>query len=119
LNQISIPNVIKKLQSDWIEDTGVDKRYDKDTRECVLGDATIATIEPQNETRLDHIINSLRSKDNLISQRIQAFKERRATILNDVMKLNKEIDTRITNRISKRLYKTTCSKCDDNALTGE
>ncbi|MGC1930834.1 MAG: DUF4062 domain-containing protein, partial [Candidatus Nitrosopolaris sp.] len=81
LNQISIPNVIKQLQSDWIEDTGVDKRYEKDTHYYVLGNTIIATIEPQNETRLDQIINSLRSKDNLISQRIHAFKERRDTIL--------------------------------------
>lgn len=73
LNQISIPNVIKKLESDWIEDTGVDKRYDKGTREYVLGDAIIAIIEPQDETRLDNIIKRLRSKSNSISHHIQAF----------------------------------------------
>ena len=119
LNQISIPNVIKELQSDWIEDAGVDQRYENDTHYYVLGGGqTIATIEPQDETRFDDIINNLRSKDNLISRRIQAFKEHRVAILNDVMKLNKEIDKRITNRISKKLYKTTCSNCDDNALAG-
>jgi hypothetical protein len=40
---------------------------------------TIARIEPDDETTLDNIINSLRSKDNLISHHIQAIKERRAT----------------------------------------
>ena len=118
LNQISIPNVIKELQSDWIEGTGVDQRYEKDTHYYLLGNAIIATVEPQDETRLDHIINSLRSKDNLISHHIQAFKERRATILDDVMKMNREIDKRIINRISKKLYKTTCPMCDDNVLIG-
>ena len=118
LNQISIPNVIKELESDWIEDTGVDQRYEKDTYYYVLGDAIIAIIEPQDETRLDNIIKRLRSKDNLISQHIQGFKERRVTIRNNIMKLNKEIDKRIINRISKKLYKTTCSNCDDNALAG-
>jgi hypothetical protein len=118
LNHISIPNVIKGLQSDWIEDTGVDQRYEKDTHYYVLGNAIIATIKPDDKTRLDDMINSLRPKDNLINHYIQAFKERRITIYNDVMKLNKEIDKRITNRISKKLYKTTCSNCDDNALAG-
>jgi hypothetical protein len=118
LNHISIPNVIKGLQSDWIEDTIVDQRYEKDTDCYVLGNAIIATIEPDDKTRLDNIINSLRSKDNLISQRIQAFKERRASILDEVKKLNSEINKRIINPISKQLYKTTCSKCDDNALAG-
>jgi hypothetical protein len=107
LNHISIPNVIKGLQSDWIEDTGVDQRYEKDTHYYVLGNAIIATIKPDDKTRLDDMINSLRSKDNLINHHIQAFKERRITIYNDVMKLNKEIDKRITNRISKNRYKTT------------
>lgn len=72
--------------------------------------------EPDDETSLVDIINSLRSKHNLISHRIQAFKECRVIIWKDVMKLNKEINKRIINRISTKLYKTTCSKCDDNAL---
>ncbi len=118
LNHISIPNVIKQLQSDWIEDTGVDQRYENDRRHYVLGGAIITTIEPDDKTRLDNIINSLRSKDNLISHHIQAFKERRVAIWNDVMKLNTEINKRIINCISKKLYKTTCSKRDDNALAG-
>lgn len=121
LNRISVPYVVRQLQSDWIEDTGIDQRYENDTHYYVLGGVTIATIEPQDETRLDHIINSLRSKDNLISHHIQAFKQRRATILDDVMKMNREIDKRIINRIRKKLYKTTCPMCpmcDDNVLIG-
>jgi hypothetical protein len=61
LNHISIPRIIEQLQSDWIEDTGVDQRYKNDTHYYVLGNTIIATIEPQDETRLDHIINNLRS----------------------------------------------------------
>ena len=117
LNQISIPNVIKELQSDWIEDTGVDQRYENDTHYYVLGNAIIATIEPQDETRLDHIINSLRSKDSPISLAIQALKQRRATILDDVKALNKEMKKRIINPINKNLYKTTCSQCDDYVIS--
>jgi hypothetical protein len=116
LNHISIHNVIKQLERDWIEDTGVDQRYEKDTHQYVLGEAIIAIIEPQDETRLDNIINSLRSKDNSISHHIQAFKKRRVAIRNDVMKLNSEINKRIINRISKELYWMICSKCDDNVL---
>ena len=67
MNHISIPNVIKGLQSDWIEDTGVDQRYEKDTHYYVLGNTIIATIEPDDKTRLDDMINSLRSKDNSIN----------------------------------------------------
>jgi hypothetical protein len=67
LNHVSVNYVIKQLERDWIEDTGVDKRYDKDVRQYVLGGAIIATIEPQDETRLENIINSLRSKDNSIT----------------------------------------------------
>jgi len=118
LNHISIPNVIKGLQRDWIDDTGFDQRYEKDTHYYVLGNAIIATIKSDNKTRSDDMINSLTSKDNMINHHIQAFKEWRITIYNDVMKLNKEIDKRITNCISKKRYKTTCNNCDDNALAG-
>jgi hypothetical protein len=118
LNHISIHNVIKHLESDWIEDTGVDKRYEKDTRHYVLGGAIIATIEPEDETRIDHIIDNLRSKHSSIYLTIETFRRIRSTILDDVTRLNKEINKRIINPISKRLYKTTCSKCDDNVLAG-
>lgn len=111
LNDISINYVIKQLERDWIEDTGVDKRYEMDTRQYVLGGVIVATLEPEDETRLDHIIDKLRSKSNSISHHIQAFKERRVAILNDVMKLNSEINKRIFSPIRKTLYNTTCSKC--------
>ncbi|MFZ0513639.1 MAG: hypothetical protein WAM14_18680 [Candidatus Nitrosopolaris sp.] len=114
LNQISIPYVIKQLESDWIDDVGVNKRYDENTRQYDLEGVTIATIEPQHETRLNHVINSLRSKHSPISLAIQAFRQRRVTILEDVRTLNKEMKKRIINPINKNLYKTTCSQCDDN-----
>jgi hypothetical protein len=44
--------------------------------------------------------------------------QRRVAILNNVMKLNSEINKRIINRISKKLYRTTCRMRDDNVLAG-
>jgi hypothetical protein len=115
LNHISIPSVIKELQSDWIENTRVNQRYEEVTHHYILGGGQIiATIEPQDETRLKDIINDLRSNSS-IRRTIQGFSQRKDTILDDVKKLNSEINKRIVNQIRKKLYKTTCSKC---VLTG-
>ncbi len=118
-NQISIPYLIKQLETDWIENTNAYMRtdeLDKDTHQYVLEGVIIATTSPPQDETMNKIINSLK-KDSSIRIAIQAFKERRAAILDDVMKMNREIK-RIINRISKRLYKTTCRMCDDNVLAG-
>jgi methyl coenzyme M reductase beta subunit len=87
---------------------------DKDTRQYVLEGVIIATTSPTQDETMNKIINSLK-KDSSIRIAIQASKERRATILDDVMKMNREIDKRIVSQIRKKLYKTTCIKC---VLTG-
>ncbi|MGC1931872.1 MAG: hypothetical protein WA667_23120, partial [Candidatus Nitrosopolaris sp.] len=117
-NQISIPYVVKQLETDWIENTNAYMRtdeLDKDTHQYVLEGVIIATTSPTQDETMNKIISSLK-KDSSIRVAIQEFKERRSTILEDVNTMNKEINKRIINPINKKLYKTTCSKCDDSAL---
>jgi len=117
LNHVSISYVIMELERDWIEDTGVDTRYHRESGIYHLGDYVIATIRPESEINLNHIINTLRSKDSPIKSAIRSFRLRRNSILKDVEMLNREMDRRIINPIKKGRYKTTCKQCDDNAIS--
>jgi hypothetical protein len=101
-NQVSIPNVIKRLERDWIESSGVDIHYDPASRRYDLDGVTIAIIEPQHEVKLNHIIKSLKSKDSPIDLAIQSFRLRRNTILKAAEMLNKEMDERIINVGTRR-----------------
>jgi hypothetical protein len=117
LNQISTPGVIKELERDWIENTGIVIAYYKESRRYDIGGMTVATIEPQHESDLNHIIKGLRSKDSPINLAILSFRLRRNSILKEIKEMNKEIENRIINPIKKGRYKTTCDKCDDNAIS--
>jgi hypothetical protein len=74
LNYVSVPGILKQLERDWIEKTGVNMRYDENTRRYSLEGRIIATIELQEKAKLDYIINSLRSDDSQINSAIKSFK---------------------------------------------
>jgi hypothetical protein len=109
--------VIEDLERDWIEDTGVNTRYHKESGMYHLGDHVIAIIQPQSEIKLNHLISTLRSKDSPIKSAIRSFRLRRNSILKEAEMLAKEMDKRIINPIKKGRYKTTCKQCDDNAIS--
>jgi hypothetical protein len=116
LNYVSVPGIIKQLERDWIEKTGVDMGYDDNTCGYSLEGSIIATIEKQQKAKLDYIINSLRSEDSQINSAIKSFKLRRNSILKEIKQMNKEINNSIINPIKTGRYRTTCDKCHDIAI---
>jgi hypothetical protein len=117
LNYVSVPGIIKQLERDWIEKTGVDMGYDENTRGYSLEGRIIATIEQQQKTKLDYIINSLRSEDSQVNSAIKSFKLRRNSIMKEIKQMNKEINNSIINPIKTGRYRTTCDKCCDVAIS--
>ena len=115
LNYVSVLGIIKQLERDWIEKTGVHIGYDDNTRRYSLEGRIIATIEQKQKAKLDYIINSLRSEDSQINSAIKSFKLRRNSILKEIKQMNKEINNSIINPIKTGRYRTTCDKCRDIA----
>jgi hypothetical protein len=108
LNHVSVPGIIKQLERDWIEKTGGDMGYDENTRGYGLEGRIIPTIEQQQKTKLDYIINSLRSEDSQINCAIKSFKLRRNSIMKEIKQMNNEINNSIINPIKTGRYGTTC-----------
>jgi len=117
LNYVSVPGIIKQLERDWIEKTGIDMGYDENTHRYGLGGRLIATIEQHQKAKLDYIINSLRSKDSPINSAIMSFMLRRNSIMKEIKEMNNEINNSIINPIKTGRYRTTCDKCCDVAIS--